>query len=651
MDIRFIRKNTEKNSPDNLMMVLHDLIMKTDMEAIENYDPEKTYSKDDKVYLKYKDKHRVFICNSNNVTGEFDISRWRPFLKQDSKTVTMNQLDTFEETITVNTNRPFDYKIKLDDFKYKNTTVAAFNSVTPRLRYGKDFRFTSDGVVKFLESFNVGERIILEIRRLNGNLFNNMFKEVYVEETYIPMKKTKFIPIQYHGYTSSSKLEIFDKDSNLLEEGIDYTLDRAFVILKKPINAGDKMTVTMWNKVMITVTSDDYIMDELGNFYKLCINDYARLRLEEVDDVVLSKGYIDLIADDGTYYRCTANSKKQLVLSDVEPDVLLASDGKKFKICINENGEIYLTEVEIDSYKNIYLISTDENIYELFPDNGVLNAAKLNASGITEALEGKHIVSDDNRVYEIFMQGDEIFLKELISPHHKENPIQYLNLISESGLNFMFFAANDGHIAVRCTYIVDNNSNVILGDDGCLYYLGMTNEGEFYTQLLRGAPLVAEHKIITDNQLIEYEVHVDEQQSLYFIPTGNTTGQIINLTLDSDAKDAYICGLIDGYFISYPYSQSSILKDVKTGMEYRIFIEEGEFKTARIPTELIEKDYIPLVKSNKFYKLVIRNGKVELDDTNIILPQKDDTDFIITNQDGSVQYTISASTDGNIIIS
>ena len=651
MDIRYIKKSAEKLSPDNIMSIINDFVMKTDLEVIQNYDPNKTYYKNDKVYLKYNDKHRVFICNTTTVTGEFDISKWRPFFKKETKIATMNQLDTFEETIVVDRDVPFDYKIKVDDFKYKNTSVAAFNSINPRLRYGIDFRFTSDGVVKFLKPFNIGERVILEVRRLNGNLFNNMFKEVYVEETYIPLKKTRFVPIQYPGYTASSKLEVFNEDGNLLEEGIDYTLDGAYIILKNSINAGYRMTVTMWNKVMITITSEDYIMDELGNFYKLCINDYARLKLEEVDDVVLSKGYIDLITDDGTYYRCSANSKKQLVLSNVEPDVIIAADGKKYKICIDENGQLYLEEVEIEFYKNIYLISTDENIYELFPDNGVLNAEKLESSGVSGALEGKHIISDDNRVYEIYMQGSEILIRELISPHNDENPIKYLNLISESGLNFMFFAANDGHIAVRCSYIVDNNSNIIVGDDGCLYYLGMTNDGEFYTQLVRAAPFAAEHKILTDDQCIEYEIHVDKQQSVYFIPTGNVTSKVINITLDSDAKDSYICGIIENYFSSYPYSKSSILKDVRTGFEYRLYIENGDIKIARIPTELIEKDSIPLIKSNKYYELIVRNGKVELYDTGIILPEKEDVTFKMTNQDGSKEYILSVSDDGNIVIS
>ena len=80
MDIRFIKKSTEKISTENLMKIMSDVIMLSNFEVIENFDKYKTYSMNDKVYLKYKNRHRVFICQENSVQGEFDISKWRPYL-------------------------------------------------------------------------------------------------------------------------------------------------------------------------------------------------------------------------------------------------------------------------------------------------------------------------------------------------------------------------------------------------------------------------------------------------------------------------------------------------------------------------------------------------------------------------------------------
>lgn len=651
MDIRFIKKSTEKISTENLMKIMSDVIMLSNFEVIENFDKYKTYSMNDKVYLKYKNRHRVFICQENSVQGEFDISKWRPYLKKEEEKINLNQLDTFEETIVVDREGLFDYKIKLDDFKYKNTSVAAFNSINPRLRYGIDFTFTSDGVVKFLKPFNIGEKIILEIRRLNGKLFNNMFKEVYVEETYIPLKTTKSVPIRYHGYSSTSKLEIFTKSGKLLEEGLDYRLDHNIIILNEPIEYGDRLSITMWNKVMITITSDNYIIDELGNFYKLNISDTAQLILEDVDDDnILSKGYIDLISDNGTPYRCSATSKGQLILREVEPDIILSLDNKKYKICVNTNGELYLEEVDIDFYKNIYLISADDILYELCVKDGKLDIEQITSSPIIDALEYKHIVSDDNRIYEITIDNGRLLLKEIPNPHREENPIEYMNLISPSGINFMFFATNDGHIAVRCVYIVDNESNVIVGDNGILYYIGMTNEGDLFTQKLYGAPFAAEHKLITDGNGVEYEIHIDNDECIYFEATGKVAGSVVTVTLDSDAKDSYICNISEGYLNSYPYSKSSILKDIKTGFEYKLYVDNNELKIARVQTELIEKDYIPLITSNKFYKLVINNSKIELQDTGIILPEKEDVNFKLNDLNGTNEYVINVDNHGNIII-
>ena len=149
MDIRYIKKSTEKLSPDNMMNVINDIITKSDLEVIENYDINKLYNRGDKVYIKNKDKHRVYVCEGKT-KGDFDISKWRPYLKKEEEKINLNQLDTFEETIVVDRDGLFDYKIKLDDFKYKNTSVAAFNSINQRLRYGIDFTFKSDGVFKLL---------------------------------------------------------------------------------------------------------------------------------------------------------------------------------------------------------------------------------------------------------------------------------------------------------------------------------------------------------------------------------------------------------------------------------------------------------------------------------------------------------------------
>ena len=74
------------------------------------------------------------------------------------------------------------------------------------------------------------------------------------------------------------------------------------------------------------------------------------------DDNILSKGYIDLMSEDGTLYRCRATSEHHLILQEVEPDIILATDDKKYRISVNIEGQLYVQEVESDYYKNIYII-------------------------------------------------------------------------------------------------------------------------------------------------------------------------------------------------------------------------------------------------------------------------------------------------------
>ena len=73
----------------------------------------------------------------------------------------------------------------------------------------------------------------------------------------------------------------------------------------------------------------------------------------------------------------------------------------------------------------------------------------------------------------------------------------------------------------------------------------MTNEGEIFSQEVRTAPFVAEHKQITDSSSNLYEIHIDENKDIYIQDMVRTLDKQIPVTLDSDAKDSYICGIIE----------------------------------------------------------------------------------------------------------
>ena len=348
MDIRFIRKALGKQSIDDMATIMKDLILKSDISSINNFSELKQYHTGDKVYVKDGKIHRVYVCKvANSTVGKILDTEWRQYIESDIEGRKMNPIDIYEETGTVDFPR-YEQKLEINDFSLKHDKVAVFNSVQPRLRYGIDFTVTETGVVKFLKSLGLGEKLIFEIRRLNGKIFNNLFREVYVEETYTPLRKTKIVIIKYHGYRESSKLQVFDKDGNLLTLGVDYTLRGNTITLSKWINPGDKIHLTMWNKVMIKPTSKDYIIDDEGNVYKLGVNDDAQLLLTEINGSAIGNPYIELISEDGKLYHCKPTVDKQLSLTRVEPDIILATDNKHYKLSVNSYGSIYLKEVQSD---------------------------------------------------------------------------------------------------------------------------------------------------------------------------------------------------------------------------------------------------------------------------------------------------------------
>lgn len=652
MDIRYIRKNMQKQSVNDMMNVLKDLVIKSDIATINNFSELKQYHAGEKVYIKEGNIHRVYVCKvANSTVGEIKPNEWYQYIEGDSQSGNnINPIDIYEETTTVEKKGYLDYPLNYSNYNSNNTKIAVFNSVQPRLRYGIDFTVTSNGVVKFLKSLNAGERLIFEIRKLNGRVFNNLFREVYVEETYTPVRKTKIVPITYHGYRESSKLQIFNKDGKLLTKGIDYTLNRNKIIMKNWVNAKENVHITMWNKVMIKSTSHDYIIDEDGTVYKLGVNDMAQLLLTECGDVAIGNPYIELVSDDGRLFHCTPTRDKQLKLTQVEPDVILSSDEKKYKISIDSTGKLYLKEVDIDFHKDIYIVSLDTQLYQLVSNNGELDINKVvNNTILIQSLSYKHIISDDSRLYNLTIENGVLKSTEIKPDYNKEKPTKYLNLISESGINFLFFATNDGHLAVRPIYLVDDTSNIVLGDDGGLYLIGMTNEGEIFTQEVRSAPYVAEHKQITDAEMNLYEIHIDEGKHLYLQNMNTAVSKQIPVTLDSDAKDEYIVFVLNDYLITYNTKQSTILKDRTSGYEYATFVKDNTIIPIRVQTDLKEKDFIPLVTDHKLYKLCIDNEVVKIVDTNIILPEKENFNISMTNQAGDKNYTI-AMVNGEMVI-
>lgn len=652
MGIRYIRKNMEKQSSTDMMNILKDLVIKSDISTINNFSTVKQYSKGDKVYIKDGRKHKVYVCLVDKPTvGKIIDSEWRHYIE--SETLVEHYYDpmtVYEERLTVNRPGLFDHKLDFHQFKDKNTFVAAFNSIQPRLRYGIDFTLTSDGVVKFLNPMTVGEKIILEIRHFIGNLFNNLFREVYVEESYTPLGDVRAVPIRYHGYRESSKLEIFTQNGELLEEGIDYELDRAFIILKEPLKANETLHITMWNKVMIKPTSYDYVFDENGMVYRLGVNDEAQLTLTEIGDTAIGNPYIELISEDGTVYHCKPTTDKRLVIVPVEPDIILAADNNNYKLSINNNGEIYLKQVDIDTHKDIYIVSLDNEVFKLVSYDGTLKIeSAMGNSTITNALAYKNVVADNGDFYELKIDNGVISAHKKDIDYGDQNPVKYINLVSPNQTNFMFFATDDARLAVRPIYIVDDTSNIIRGDGDSLYLIGMTNEGELFSQEVRSAPFVAEHKELTDINANIYELHVDEEGHIYTMKMNRKATENISITLDSDAKDEYVVFIHNMGLVSHEAKRSTILKDTRTGYEYALYVKGNEIVPVRVQTELVEKDYMTLVKDNKLYKLCITNGIITLVDTNVILPEKEDVIIKMTDENGNNEYTISVK-DGKINI-
>lgn len=165
MNIQYLQSNLSNITEDNLIKFLFDIVFQ-DIRNVTNYQQGTVYSKGDRVYLQENNKHQIFQCIVENSSSSFIKDEWIYVMEvYEGPIDTTNNLVVKEEVHIITSETVNSVNTKLD-FKPLQSSFALYCG---KQRYAINHDFTVNGdKITFLKPFNIGDRIIFEVREFIG---------------------------------------------------------------------------------------------------------------------------------------------------------------------------------------------------------------------------------------------------------------------------------------------------------------------------------------------------------------------------------------------------------------------------------------------------------------------------------------------------
>jgi hypothetical protein len=171
MSISYFKENLKKFDHDNIIHFLFDLILRVDLDEVEDFDETKQYVLNQKVYIKdIKGKHHIYKCLVESSTiGLIDDNEWEDIIQSFRKPIVGEEtivagLDIRQEIIKAEETNQKEFKLKTygvsDDAYY----VIIFHPDLGRLAK-TDFQISGQYVVLNDDCVlkNIGDRLVVDL--------------------------------------------------------------------------------------------------------------------------------------------------------------------------------------------------------------------------------------------------------------------------------------------------------------------------------------------------------------------------------------------------------------------------------------------------------------------------------------------------------
>lgn len=173
--IEYIKSTLNKLDNDNLLNFLLDIITCGGIDTVEDYNPEKQYRKDEKVYYQDEDEmHHIYICTVDKPTiGEIYDDEWIDLLQYFRRPIinpgdVVSNFEMIEEIITSSASNQTTFTITTPGVENKMYTVIVYHPVHGRLAK-TDFTLVGRNI-KLKPEFSVttlGSKLIVDLVKKN----------------------------------------------------------------------------------------------------------------------------------------------------------------------------------------------------------------------------------------------------------------------------------------------------------------------------------------------------------------------------------------------------------------------------------------------------------------------------------------------------
>ncbi len=173
MSIRYIKENLNKFDHDNLIAFLFDLVIRGGLDDIEDYDDQKEYHKNEKVYVQdAKGTHHIYRCLVANATvGQLVPDEWIDLLQSFRKPIITDETvvanaDIREEVIVADRDDQKEFELNTAGVEDGEYTVVVFHPDLGRIAQ-TDFELAGKTIILDTAVKNAGDKLIVD-------LYNNM---------------------------------------------------------------------------------------------------------------------------------------------------------------------------------------------------------------------------------------------------------------------------------------------------------------------------------------------------------------------------------------------------------------------------------------------------------------------------------------------
>lgn len=347
MNIRYIKSNIAKIPEDNLLRFLYDIILE-DLNDIKEYKSGEVYIKGDRVYLQENGNHQIFQCSVDNSSTSFIYDEWDYILEVFERDIDkLYNLKVKEEVHIIDESNRSSIYSKLN-FNSSRSTVAVYCG---KHRYALDYDFILNGnEIVFNKPFNIGDRLILEVRESVG-----------VEPIVVGVILYDLNGIPYKVYIGSKGIIEVKKQSEVNDNDKKYaelvTGDNTYTLL---VDGGSEpYELKAYKKIETYITGTDneiYKVDATENDIYLtkidrgdCFSDTKVIlgldkkfyTLSSVDNNIIATEYID----------------DSLIASNFDMGIKIITRNFKNRLIVVDNGVVKLLPyIDNEGYHNINFI-------------------------------------------------------------------------------------------------------------------------------------------------------------------------------------------------------------------------------------------------------------------------------------------------------